>query len=145
MRLFRRTAWAGVWCAIAISTAGCSRSAETYVARGDAAVARGDLASAVLEYRNAVEKEPLLAAARVKLGEAYLRQGSGDRALAEFVRAADLLPKDVDAQLKAATLLGAAGRFEDARSRGREGSVHQSEKRRRVGGAGERDGELAGL
>ena len=70
----------------------------------------GERDAAVLEYRNAVEKDPMFAPARVKLGDAYLRQGNIAGALAELVRAADLLPNDTDAQLKAGSLLYAAGR-----------------------------------
>lgn len=117
MQRFRRIGLAGASCALTVSMLACSRSAQTYVERGDAAVAKGDLAAAVLEYRNAVEKEPLLGSARLKLAETYVKQGNGAGALAEYVRAADLLPNDIDAQIKAATLLGLARRFEDARSR----------------------------
>jgi tetratricopeptide (TPR) repeat protein len=107
----------GASCALSMSLVACSRSAQSYVDRGDAAFAKGDLAGAVLDYRNAVQKDPVLGSARLKLAEAYVQQGDGSAALAEFVRAADLLPKDISAQLKAATLLGLAGRFEDARAR----------------------------
>ena len=73
--------------------------------------------AAALEYRNAVEKDPMLAAARLKLAEAYVRQGNGAGALAESVRAADLLPQDADAQVKAGSLLLFAGRVDDAKAR----------------------------
>ncbi len=43
--------------------------------------------------------------------------GQGERALGELVRAADLLPADVPAQVEAAKILLAGGRFEDARTR----------------------------
>ena len=102
---------------LAATLAGCSRSAQSYMERGDAAMEKGDVAAAVLEYRNAVQKDELLGPARLKLAEAYMKQGNGAGALAEYVRAADLLPNDVDTQVKAATLLGLARRFEDARAR----------------------------
>ena len=45
------------------------------------------------------------------------RLNDGSRALDEAVRAADLLPEDVDAQIQAANLLVLAGRFADAQDR----------------------------
>ena len=101
----------------AASLAGCSKSARTYVERGDAQFEKGHVDAAVLEYRNAVKKDPMFAPARLKLAEAYLRQGNGAGALGESVRAADLLPRDSAAQLKAGRLLLAAGRAQDALGR----------------------------
>jgi Flp pilus assembly protein TadD len=59
----------------------------------------------------------VVAPARLKLAETCLRQGNGAGALAEAVRAADLLPKDADAQLKAGALRLAAGRAQNALAR----------------------------
>jgi len=103
--------------AVAVAVPGCSRSAQSYVERGDAQLKQGNADAAVLEYRNAVGKDPKFAPARVKLAEAYQRQGNLAGALAESVRAADLLPGDAEAQLKAGALLFAAGRHEDAKAR----------------------------
>ena len=91
--------------AILATAAGCSKSAQNYLDRGNAQLEKGNVDAAVLEYRNAVAKDAMFAPARLKLAEAYLRQGNGAGALAESVRAADLLPKDADAQLKAGSLL----------------------------------------
>lgn len=102
---------------LTLAMAGCSRSAQSHVERGDAALARGDESAAVLEYRNAVSKDPRLAGARLKLSDLYSRRGDGDAALAEAVRAADLLPNDGGAQVKAGALLLAAGKLDDALSR----------------------------
>jgi tetratricopeptide (TPR) repeat protein len=102
---------------IALVATGCSRSAQTYVDRGDYAIAKGDVAAAVLEYRNAVAKDPLLTVAHQKLAAAYFRQGNGAGAVAEYVRVADLLPNDEEAQIQAGSLLLLAGRFADARGR----------------------------
>lgn len=102
---------------LALTVAGCSRSAQSYLDRGNAQLAKGNVDAAVLEFRNAVQKDPMFAPARLKLAEAYLRQGNGAGALGESVRAADLLPADVDAQLKAGLLLLAADKFQDALAR----------------------------
>ena len=102
---------------LAAAASGCSRSAQSYLERGNAQLDKGNVDAAVIEYRNAVSKEPMFAPARLKLAEAYLRQGNGAGALAESVRAADLLPDDVEAQLKAGSLLLLARRAEDAKAR----------------------------
>ena len=102
---------------VAATLAGCSKSAQSYLDRGNAYMEKGNVDAAVLEYRNAVAKDGMFAPARLKLAEAYLRQGNGAGAVAESVRAADLLPNDVDAQLRAGALLLAAGRPEDAKGR----------------------------
>ncbi len=106
-----------VTAAIALTLQACSRSAETYLERGNAQLEKGNEAAATLEFRNAVEKDPTLALARVKLAELYQKQGNLDGALSESVRAADLLPDDVEAQLRAGSLLLLAGRAEDAKAR----------------------------
>ena len=73
--------------------------------------------AAIIEYRNASQQDSRFGEARSKLALAYIQTGDGSRALGEAVRAADLLPGDVDAQLQAANLLILAGRFADAQDR----------------------------
>ena len=102
---------------VAVSAAACSKSAQTYLERGNAQFEKGNVDAAVLEYRNAVSKDAMFAPARLKLAEAYLKQGNIAGALGESVRAADLLPNDADAQLKAGSLLLLARRAEDAKAR----------------------------
>ena len=59
----------------------------------------------------------MLVSARVKLAEAHLKVGDVAGALGEYMRAADLVPKDLDIQMKTAGLLLRVGRFEDALGR----------------------------
>jgi tetratricopeptide (TPR) repeat protein len=99
------------------AVAGCSRSAQSHLDRGDAYLEARKVDAAVLEFRRAVQKDAMFAPARLKLADAYLRQGNGAGALAESVRAADLLPDDENAQLKAGALLLVAGRAQDALAR----------------------------
>ena len=103
--------------AIALTVAGCSRSAQSHFERGTAYLDKGNVEAAVLEFRNAVQKEPTFAPARLRLGDIYLQQGNGVGALAEYVRAADLLPNDAGVQLKAGSLLLMAGKGEEAKAR----------------------------
>ncbi len=57
------------------SIAGCSRDPHAamlkYAKSGDAYVAAGKTAEAIIEYRNALEKEPRAGDVRLKLADAY--------------------------------------------------------------------------
>lgn len=101
--------------------AGCSRDPQAakvrYVASAERYVAAGKLHEAIIEYRNAIERDPKASDVRVKLAETYLKAGDRGNALREFVRVADLVPEDRGAQIKAAEFLLLAGRFDDARAR----------------------------
>jgi tetratricopeptide (TPR) repeat protein len=105
---------------IALICVGCSRDPHAamlkYAKSGDAYAAAGRTAEAIIEYRNALEKDPRAGDVRAKLAEAYLSQGEGGRAIEEYVRAADVL-SDAPSQLKAGKLLLLARRFDDARVR----------------------------
>jgi putative PEP-CTERM system TPR-repeat lipoprotein len=85
--------------------------------RANAYAGQQQYAEAIIEYRRAIQIDPGFGQARQKLAEAYMSVNDVPGALREIVRAADLLPDDLDVQLKAGNLLLAAGRFEDARSR----------------------------
>ena len=105
-----------------IVTAGaCGKSSEDAAAghlrNGDVFLEQKDYANAVIEYSNAVKQDKASGIARFKLAEALVGAGRDGAALAEYVRAADLLPDDPKAQLKAAGALLLTGQFEDARSR----------------------------
>lgn len=90
-----------------------------HVALGDAALARQDVATAVLEYRIAAISDPTFGEAHLKLAEADVKNDNLKAAFPEYVRAADLLPDRADVQIKAGNLLLLAGRFLDARTRAR--------------------------
>ncbi|HKC57587.1 MAG TPA: tetratricopeptide repeat protein, partial [Vicinamibacterales bacterium] len=104
-----------------LAAAGCSHDSEAlkrqYLSSGDAYVAQHKYADAIIQYRNAVQEDDHFGEARFKLASAYIRFGDGTRALAESVRAADLMPEDIEAQLQAANLLLLSGRFADAQDR----------------------------
>ena len=51
------------------------------------------------------------------MAEAYVKSGDARRAVREYVRAADLLPKDIQAQVKAGQFLLLSQQFEDAKTR----------------------------
>ena len=110
---------------VAVAVSGCSKSAQNYLERGDAQLNKGNVEAAVLEYRNAVAKDPMFAPARLKLADAYLRQGNGAGALAESVRAADLLPNDVGRAAQ-----GGVAAADGRPGRGREGARGQGARDR---------------
>jgi len=74
-------------------------------------------AEAIVEYRNAVRADPRFGEARQKLADAYGFSGNPAAAFAEQIRAADLLPDNLDSQLKASAYLLLARQFEDAKTR----------------------------
>jgi putative PEP-CTERM system TPR-repeat lipoprotein len=117
MSLLRRLVCCLGQTAVTVVLTGCSQSADSHAQRGDNYVKDGNVDAAVLEYRNAIAKNPQMSSARLKLGALYLRKGNGAGALEEYVRAADLLPNDPEAQLTAGRLLLAAGRSQDAIAR----------------------------
>jgi Tfp pilus assembly protein PilF len=103
--------------------AACTQNPETlsreHVRRGDTYVQRGRVHEAIIDYRVAAQLTPLSGEIRKKLGQAYLSIDDAARALDELVRAADLLPNDIEAQVAAGRLLQRAGRFDDAQARAR--------------------------
>ena len=72
---------------------------------------------AVIEYANAVRLDPKFGEARLKLAETYERMNNLRGAFPEFIRAADALPDNRDAQIKATQILLLGRRFEDAKAR----------------------------
>src|SRR4051812_48118586 len=88
--------------------AGCSRDPHAdmlkFARSGDAYAAAGKVPEAIIEYRNAVQKEPRAGDVRLKLADLYARNGEPAKALEEYVRAADVMP-DAATQLKAGRML----------------------------------------
>ena len=99
--------------------AGCSKpSADELFAKGNTYVEQNMIPEAIVQYKMAVQADPKRADIRVKLSEAYLRHRDGSGALREAIAAADLLPNDITAQIRAGNLLLLASSFDDAKARG---------------------------
>jgi Tfp pilus assembly protein PilF len=117
----RRIRFALVCTIIGIASAACGKDPEVareeFMRSGDEYLAKNQLSEAVIQYRNAVQTDPQSGMARVKLADIYMRVGEPQNAIGEFVRAADLLPQDVEAQLNAGRMLLITGQFEDAQTR----------------------------
>ena len=88
-----------------------------YLRSGDRFAADGKLNEAATEYKNAIQQDPRFGEARFKFAEVMLKNGNMAGAYREFIRAADLMPGNVQAQLSAGVMLVAAGEFEDALTR----------------------------
>lgn len=102
------------------AVAGCrtpDQSARGYLANGDRFFSERKFAEAAIEYRNAIQQVPTLADAHFKLGEALAAQSDVVGALGSYVRAADLNPDLLDAQVKASDLLLLARKYDEARVR----------------------------
>jgi len=103
--------------ALALS-AGCSKTnPDELFAKGNALFEKQRWAEAVMQYRMAVQADPRRGDIRGKLAEAHFNNRDLVSALREAVAAADLLPSDLAAQVRAGNLLLMAGQFEDARGR----------------------------
>lgn len=85
--------------------------------QGEAHAAAGRWPEAIVEYKAAVQADASFGKAHQRLAEAYVKASNYGGALEEFVRAADVLPGDVEAQLVAGQYLLLAERFEDAKTR----------------------------
>ena len=110
------TGVAGGGAALAVVASGWGLSKEQYLARGNAYAGEQKYAEAIIEYRNAVKKDPKDGQARARLADAYMKSGSDARyAPRETILAADLLPDDVDLQIQAGQFLLLSGKYEEAR------------------------------
>src|SRR5690349_21133060 len=94
--------------ATAVVLSACSNSEQAKKEHFDNAskfMAAGKTQEAIVEFRNALREDPKFGEARLKLAEAYEATGNLNQAYREFVRAADLLPDNTAAQIKAASYL----------------------------------------
>src|SRR4051812_48677212 len=104
-----------------LAAAACSKNPEAakqeYLKSGDRFMEQKKYREAIVQYRNAIQQDPRFGDARLKLAKAYTQTGELQGAFREYVRAADLLPTNLAAQVNAATFLLAAQQFDDARAR----------------------------
>ena len=121
MNMKQQASVAFVMSFLALSLVACREDPQKakvrFVASGDRFFAEKNYAEAIIQYRNAVAKDGSYGAARFKLGDAYEKSGDFRNALRELVRAADLMPADMTAQLRAGKLLIAVGQYPEAKAR----------------------------
>ena len=106
---------------VALAAAGCARDpmtkAQRYVASGDDYAKKNQRDEAIIQYRNAIKAQPEWSEPHYKLAQTYEAAGDHVNAYGQYARAADLDPSNVDAQMRAGTLLLVSGEFADARTR----------------------------
>jgi tetratricopeptide (TPR) repeat protein len=110
-----------------LAAAACTNSETAkheYLESGNRFMAEGRTDEAILQYRNAIRHDNRFGEARWRLAEALEQQGNAAAAAREYVRAADLLPENVEVQVKAATYLLLSQQFEDARARAERALEH---------------------
>jgi len=90
---------------------------QKYLESGNGYFEKQQYTEAIIEYRNAIAIDAKFGPARKRLGEAYAKIGNAPGARDEYVRAADLLPNDVEVQLDAGQLLLAFHKPQDALGR----------------------------
>ena len=90
---------------------------QEHFASGTRYFDQGQYRQAIIEYRNAVQIDPMFGAARLKLADSYARIGDQANARAEYVRAADVLADRPDVQLVAGRYLLAVGQAKEAAAR----------------------------
>jgi putative PEP-CTERM system TPR-repeat lipoprotein len=96
----------------------CSKpDADALFAAGNQYMKDGLLSEAVLQFKLAIEADPTRADFHSALADTHFRLRDGSAALREATIAADMLPNDVMAQVRAGNLLLLAESFEDAKSR----------------------------
>ena len=87
------------------------------IRRGDELTVRKQHGQAAVAYRQAVDADSQDGQARYKLAQAYAMSGRSAEAATQAVQAAELLPRDVDAQLFAGALTLGMSRYVDAADR----------------------------
>jgi tetratricopeptide (TPR) repeat protein len=102
---------------LTVACAGGVDKARQYAARGDEYFAADRFEAAVIEYRNALKKQPRWAEAYIKLGEAYAALGKAEEAYRAYAGANELTPGDGRCYLGMGRLLLDAGMFNEARMR----------------------------
>jgi len=105
---------------VGVVLAACGKDPEVakreFMKNGQQYATSGKLKEAIIEYRNAIQQDPRFGEARFALAGALLKTGDNQGAYREYQRAADLLPKNADAQMWAGEMNLVAAQFEDAKS-----------------------------
>src|SRR5690349_12257996 len=89
-------------CAVLGPAAGCRKaSADSHFRRGEAFAKDLKLPEAIVEYRAGLQIQPGRGDIHRTLAQLYLRTGDTRDSFKETIRAADLLPADIPAQVAA--------------------------------------------
>ena len=100
--------------ALALGCTSRQHAMRAAVSRGDDYMREGRASAAVIEYKNAIKRQPTSADAYRKLGDAYAAQARAEEAYRAYCTAVDLDPKDSHSRVEAGRLLLSAGRPSEA-------------------------------
>jgi tetratricopeptide (TPR) repeat protein len=103
--------------ALTLACAGGVDKSRHHVARGDEYFAADRFEAAVIEYRNALKKQPRWAEAYIKLADAYAALGKAEEAYRAYASANELTPGNTRCYLGMGRLLLDAGMYNEARMR----------------------------
>jgi len=102
---------------LTIACADSADKARRYVARGDEYFAADHFEAAVIEYRNALKKQPRWAETHLKLADAYTALGNAEEAYRAYASAIELALGNIRSYLGMGRLLFDAGMYNEARLR----------------------------
>src|SRR5438552_11340047 len=106
---------------MAAAVSACSRNPDVakkqHFDRANRYVEQKKYKEAIIEYRSAIQIDAKYGEARLRLADAYTEIGDQANAYREAIRAADLMPDNVDAQVKAGNFLLVSQHFDDAKTR----------------------------
>src|SRR4030095_2160546 len=106
--------WIVVFLTLLVAIAGCSRSPEAHLDRGDKHFAREQYREAIIEYRNVLRYDPANVQAIRQLGFAHYALGELAPAFGYLQRSKELDPTNLDVRQKLATLYLIGGRLAEA-------------------------------
>jgi tetratricopeptide (TPR) repeat protein len=116
MRRFRAVICVAMMAAVTGACTSSETAKRRYFDAGNAHFAKKEYQDAIIDYRNALQKDAKFGDARMRLAETYERVGDIAGAAREYARAADLLPANDAVLVKAGEYRLLAGRFEDAKA-----------------------------
>jgi tetratricopeptide (TPR) repeat protein len=95
----------------------CRNSPADHIKRAEGFTGQKKYKEAILEYRAALQQNAQLGDARLKLADLYAQLDDTANAYREYIRAADTLPDNADAQLKAGAMLLMGNRLAEAKAK----------------------------
>ena len=119
VQVARRRLLAVLGLALALAApGGCRRpSADAHFRRGEEFAKNLKFPEAIVEYRAGLQMQPARGDIHRTIAQLYLRTGDTRDSFKETIRAADLLPTDISAQVAAGNVLLLTRSFEDAKTR----------------------------
>ncbi len=101
-----KTIWVILFCFALLVLIGCSQEAkkERHWRRAEKYFSENKFREAIIEYKNVLQIDPNSAAARHKLGLAFLRTGQFREAFGELSKSVELDPELIDARIQLGNL-----------------------------------------